>query len=375
MDLKEINKLIQIIAKERELPKEKVFETFEEALASAWKKECGKKGQKIVAKFDLNTGKMEFWRVFLVLDPSQIQKEGEEKVEGKVRFNPEKHLLLEEAKKINPQVKPGEEIRIPLEIPSSFGRIAAQTAKQVFLQKIKELEKEITYENFKQKEGDVAFGIVQKVDQKGVYFDLGKVTGFMPKGEQIPNEFYRIGQKLKVYLLKVEKTSKGVEIVLSRAHPKLVSRLFALEVPEIANGEIEIKSIAREPGLRTKIAVSAKKPGIDVIGACIGIRGTRVQAVISELGGEKIDIIEYSDDPQKFIANALSPAKVTEVKILPKNTALAVVPDDQLSLAIGKDGQNVRLAARLTNWKIDVKTVSEVEKEKEKELEGKEEKS
>jgi len=357
MDLKAIKKLISQISKEKQIPEEKVWETFEAALAAAFKKEVGKKGQKYTAKFDPETGKMRFWRVFYVIKEEDVK-------EGKIKLNPEKQILLKEAKKIDPQIEAGQELKIEMkQIPKEFGRIASQTAKQVLIQKIREVEKETLYEEFKAKEGQIVSGIVQKVEPKAVYFDLGRTIGILPKSEQIPNEFYRPGQRLKAFVLKVEKTPKGPEIILSRSYPKFVSKLFELEVPEIAQGQVEIKSIAREPGSRTKIAVFSKAEGVDAIGACVGQRGTRVQAIITELGGEKIDIIEYSEDPAKYIANSLSPAKVLEVKILPKNKALAIVPDNQLSLAIGKDGQNVRLAAKLTNWKIDVKSESQVEKE------------
>jgi N utilization substance protein A len=357
MDLKEIIKLISQIAKERQIPEEKVLKSFETALASAWKKELGKKGQKIEADFDLKTGKIKFWRTFLVVGGKDLE-------EKKIKFNPEKHITLEEAKKINPKIKEGEELKVELkEIPKEFGRIASQTAKQVLIQKIREVEKETLFEDFKKKEGEIVSGIVQRVEPKKVIFDLGRTIGNLPKSEQIPNEFYRPGQRLKAFVLKVERTPKGPEITLSRAYPKFVSKLFELEVPEIQAGQVEIKSIAREAGSRTKIAVASRAEGIDPIGSCVGQRGVRVQAVISELGGEKIDIVEYSEEPEKYITNSLSPAKVLEVKILPKNKALAIVPDDQLSLAIGRDGQNVRLAAKLTNWKIDVKSKSEFEKE------------
>jgi len=355
MDLKEIGKLISQIAKERQIPEEKVLKSFEGALASAWKKELGKKGQKIEAKFDLKTGRIKFWRTFLVVKETE---------KDKIKFNPEKQITLKEARKINPQIKEGEELKLELkEIPKEFGRIASQTAKQVLIQKIREVEKETLYEDFKKKEGEIVSGIVQRVEAKKIVFDLGRTIGTLPKSEQIPNEFYRPGQRLKAFVLKVEKTPKGPEITLSRVYPKFVSKLFELEVPEIQTGQVEIKSIAREAGSRTKIAVASKTEGIDPIGSCVGQRGVRVQAVISELGGEKIDIVEYSHQPEKYITNALSPAKILEVKILPKNKALAIVPDDQLSLAIGRDGQNVRLAAKLTNWKIDVKSKSELEKE------------
>lgn len=357
MDLKEIKKIILQIAKERQIPKEKVFESFKEAISSAFKKEMGKKGQKIECDFNLETGEMKFWKVLLVVGENEVK-------EGKIKFNPEKHILLSEAKKIRSDAKEGQEIQVEIkEKPKEFGRIASQTAKQVLLQKIREVEKETVFEEFKKKEGEIVSGIVQKVEPKVVIFDLGRAIGFLPKSEQIPNEFYRPGQRLKAFVLKVEKKSKGPEIWLSRAYPKFVSKLFELEVPEISQGIVKIVSIAREPGSRTKIAVTSLAKEVDAVGACVGQRGTRVQAVIGELGGEKIDIIEYSENPEKYIANSLSPAKVLEVKILPKNQALAIVSDDQLSLAIGRDGQNVRLAAKLTNWRIDVKSKSQIEKE------------
>ncbi len=262
----------------------------------------------------------------------------------------------------------GEEISIEVEPPQDFGRISAQTAKQVFLQRLRETEKEVIFQEFKEKEGKIVSGIVQKVGEKTVYFDLGGVSGILPKSEQIPNEFYPLGQRMRLYVLQVKQTPKGPEILLSRKHPKILSRLLELEVPEIAQGQIEIKACAREPGSRSKVAVQSKVEGLDPVGACVGQRGTRIQAVMQELGGEKIDIIAYSDDPKEYIANSLSPAKVLKVEILPKNVALALVSKDQLSLAIGRDGQNVRLAAKLTNWKIEVKAIEDFEKEREEEI-------
>jgi len=355
MELKEIKAAIAQISEERGIPFEKVIETFEQALASAYKKEYGKKGQQIRSKINLETGEISFWQVKMVVEEKDVK-------EGKIKFNPEKHILLEEAKKIKPEIKVGEELIIPLETQKDYGRIAAQTAKQVILQRLKEIERELTFEEFKQKESQIVSGIIQRVEPRTVYMNIGKTVGILPKEEQVPGEFYRPGQRLRVFVLRVEKTPKGPSVILSRCHPKLVSKLFELEVPEIQSGQVEIKSIAREAGSRTKIAVASKAKEIDPIGAMVGHRGTRVGAVINELGGEKIDIILYSDKPEEYIANALSPAKVLEVRILPKNKALAIVPEDQLSLAIGKDGQNVRLAAKLTNWKIDVKSKSEVEK-------------
>ncbi|OGZ22373.1 MAG: hypothetical protein A3A08_02485 [Candidatus Nealsonbacteria bacterium RIFCSPLOWO2_01_FULL_41_9] len=370
IDVKNFTSAIAQIAEERGIPAEKVWETIESAIAAAYKKEYGKKGQVIKAKLDNKTGEVLFWQVKKVVDEKMIYSEEElaelkdegpssaEATEGeiKIRFNPERHIMLDEAKKINSKIKIEEELELPLEVKEDFGRISAQTAKQVILQKIREAERETVLTEYKAKEGEIVSGIVQRIEGQNVLFDIGKTLGFLPREEQIPGEFYRPGQRLKLFLIKVEDTSKGPVIILSRAYPRLVSKLFELEVPEISQGQVQINSIAREAGSRTKIAISTKAEGIDPIGAAVGQRGTRVQAVINELGGEKVDIIEYSEDPQKYIANALSPAKVIEIKIMPRNKALAVVQDDQLSLAIGKEGQNVRLAAKLTGWKIDVRS-------------------
>jgi N utilization substance protein A len=387
MDFKLFSSAIAQISEEKGLSQEKVIEVVEHALASAYKKEYGEKGQIIKADFDNKTGTVKFSRIMQVVDDSMVfmdedqleevsltakqkekyaktEEEQDEETENKrVKFNPAKHVLLKEAKKDNKEAKVEDEIETILEQKQSFGRIAAQTAKQVILQKIREAEKEIIFGEFKSREGEIISGIVQRVEGRGVFFDLGKGVGQLPREEQVRGEFYKEGQRLKVYVLKVDVTPKGPVILLSRAYPKFISKLFELEVPEISSEQIEIKSIAREAGYRTKIAVEAKEEGVDPIGAMVGQRGVRVSAVMSELGGEKIDIVEYSDDTAQYITNALSPAKVVEVKILPKNTALAIVPDDQLSLAIGKDGQNVRLAAKLTGWKIDVRGENQPEEE------------
>ncbi len=378
MDLKTFTSALAQIAEEKKISKESVLESIEAAMVAAYKKEYGKKGQIIKAKLDPRTGGAEFWQVKLVVDKDMLysDKELEElkvlpldeeklaEAPGKLRFNPERHILLEEAGKINPEIKAGEELKIVLETKNDFGRIAAQTAKQVIIQKIREAEKKAIFNEYKSKEEEVISGIVQRIEGKNVYLNIGRTLGLLPREEQVPGEFYRIGQRLKVFVLKVEDMPKGPLIILSRSYPKLVSKLFELEVPELANKQVEIKSIAREPGSRTKIAVFSKEEGIDPIGAVVGQKGTRVQAVINELGGEKIDVIEYSDDPKKYVANSLSPAKVLEIKIRPKNKALVLVPQDQLSLAIGKDGQNVRLAAKLTGWKIDVRSPEKVDEEK-----------
>jgi len=271
-------------------------------------------------------------------------------------FNEEKHIMLADAKKDYPKIKAGEEIEISLVSKQDYGRIAAQTAKQVILQKIREAEKETISAEYKSKEGEIISGIVQRVEGHTVFVDIGKTLGILSREEQIPGEFYRPGQRLKLYMLKVEDTPKGSVVMLSRAYPKLISKLFELEVPEIAAGTVIIKSIAREPGFRTKIAVVSEEEGVDPIGACVGQRGTRIMAVINELGGEKIDVIQWQEKAEKYIANALAPAKIVNVEVQEKNTAVVFVPADQLSLAIGKDGRNVRLAANLTGWKIDIKT-------------------
>lgn len=391
MDLKSFASAILQIAEEKALPQEKVVEITEQALASAYKKEYGQKGQIIKSKLDSKSGKVNFWQVKIVVDDSMIYSEAEleelkNKSDGeieaefgaeegeakKVRFNPEKHIMIEEAVKIDKKAEPGSELIFPLEEKTDFGRIASQTAKQVVLQKIREAERIGVMNEYKSKEGDIISGIIQRVESGGLYLDLGKTLGYLPREEQVRGEFYRSGQRLKVFVLKVEENSRGPFILLSRAYPKLISRLFELEVPEISSNQVEIKSIAREAGSRTKISVESLAEGVDPIGAMVGQRGVRVSAVISELGGEKIDIVEYSDQAEKYIANALSPAKVIEVKVLPKNTALVVVPSDQLSLAIGRDGQNVRLAAKLTGWKIDVKSPEQLE-EKGDEVEREEE--
>ena len=376
MDIKSFTSAIAQIAEEKGISSEKVLEGIEMAIAAAYKKDYGEKGQVIKAKLDSESGEVKFWQVKQVLDEKMIYSEEEleklkekkvkeeetEEASKKVRFNPEKHIMLKEAKKIKPKIKAGEELEITLKAQKDYGRIAAQTAKQVIMQRLREAERESIFEEYKSKENQIVSGIVQRIEGKNVFLDIGKTLGILSKEEQVPGEFYRPGQRLKVFVLKVEETPRGPVVFLSRVYPKLISKLFELEVPEISSGQVQIKSIAREAGSRSKIAVASNVKEIDPIGSAVGQRGTRVMAVINELGGEKIDIIEYSEDPEKYIINSLSPAKVLEVKIMPKNKALAIVPEDQLSLAIGKDGQNVRLAAKLTGWKIDVRSPEAIEK-------------
>jgi N utilization substance protein A len=381
MDIKNFQRALAQIAEERGISAEKVIETIEAAIATAYKKDYGQKGQKIKAKFNPVSGDVQFWQIKLVVDnsmlytdeeiedmkenkelPKEDYREGEE-APKKYVFNAEKHIMIDEAKKEYPlpagrqeKWQVGEEIEIPLVAKQDYGRIAAQTAKQVILQKIREAEKETISSEYRSKEGEIVSGIVQRVEGHTVFVDIGKTLGILNREEQIPGEFYRPAQRLKLYIMKVEDTPKGSVVMLSRAYPKLISRLFELEVPEVASGTVVIKSIAREPGFRTKIAVVSNEEGVDPIGAMVGQRGTRIMAVINELGGEKIDVISYEEKPEKFIANALAPAKIVNVEVQDKNTAVVYVPSDQLSLAIGKDGRNVRLAANLTGWKIDIKT-------------------
>lgn len=379
MDIKSFQRAMAQIAEARGISPEVIIETIEAALATAYKKDYGQKGQKIKAKFSPVSGEAQFWQVKLVVDDSMLYTEEEiealkeqklvpqedfalpregEEVQKKVVFNAEKHIMFDEAKKKNKSVKLGEELEIPLTPKQDYGRIAAQTAKQVILQKIREAEKGVIASEYKSKEGEIISGVVQRVEGQTVLVDIGKTLGILNREEQIPGEFYKQGARLKLYILKVEDGPRGSVVLLSRAYPKLVSRLFELEVPEIASGIVVIKSIAREAGYRTKIAVASTEDRIDPIGSCVGQRGTRIMAVITELGGEKIDVILHQEDPAKYIASALSPAKVVKVEVEDKNSATVFVGEDQLSLAIGKEGRNVRLASNLTGWKIDIKTAA-----------------
>lgn len=366
------------IAEEKGIDKKKVIEAIESALAAAYKKDYGRRGQHIRAEFDEVTGGADFYLVKEIVDettrvfeeeieeteteakdkekPVGRREESEEKDEEKIpRYNPERDLILDEAKKTKQDAKVGDIIEEKLEAKSDYGRVAAQTAKQVIIQKIREAERDSMYEEYKQKEGEILSGVIQRIEGRNIFLDLGKSTGILFPSEQVDGERYRLGQRLKVYLMKVESDAKGPGIILSRSHPALVQKLFEIEVPEIFAGTVEIKAMAREAGSRTKIAVFSSEEGIDPIGSCVGQKGTRVQAVIDELGGEKIDIIEWNDSPAKFISNALSPAKVLHAELDEERRESRVsVPADQLSLAIGKQGQNVRLAAKLTGWKIDV---------------------
>ncbi|MDO8495575.1 MAG: transcription termination factor NusA [bacterium] len=397
LDTKQFLSAIQQIAEEKGIAKEKILDTIQLAIAAAYKRDYGEKGQIIRAKLNAETGETEVTQIKYVVEGvdeegyltgelpqrSEEDKEMERRTAGrrsdnpkeenpsgetineagelKIKYSPEKHILLEEAQAIDKKLKVGDELVIPLEAKTDFGRIAAQTAKQVVIQKLREVEREVIYNEFKGREGEVVSGVVQRREGPTVYIDLGKTNGLLLPPEQLETDNYRINQRFRFYVVKVEDTNRGPVVLLSRSHPRLVSKLFEFEVPEIETGSVEIKAMAREAGSRSKIAVSSKEEGVDPIGSLVGQKGVRVQMVINELSGEKIDIIEWSDNPVKFITNALSPAKVVDVKILDevRRHALAEVNEDQFSLAIGKKGQNVRLAAKLTGWKIDVRSPKE----------------
>jgi N utilization substance protein A len=366
-DLKVINSVLDQLEEERGIPKEKVIEAIEMALATAYKKEYGKRGQIIRAKFDLNSGAVEMNQAKIVVDDSKVfmNKEdledaladAEEKDDDRVLFNPEHHILLGDAQKIKRDAEVGDEIIFPLESKGDYGRIASQTAKQVIVQKIREAERSSVLQEFGEREGDIITGTVQRIERGNIFVDVGRAVGILPYEEQIPGERFSQGERIRTYLYRVEDGPKGVSLRLSRSHPRFLVKLFENEAPELASGSIEIKSVAREAGSRSKVAVATNDSYIDPVGSLVGQRGVRVATVTSELGGEKIDVIEWSDNPTQFIEDALSPAKITSVDIDEENhQANVVVSEDQQSLAIGKGGQNVRLAAKLTGWRIDIKS-------------------
>ena len=364
LDLKALNRAIEQIAQEKGIEPEAVLGAIESAIATAYRKEYRKKGEIVKCKIDNKTGAMKFWQIKTVVDENSVRMK--EKFEAETEeiiplYNPDRHILIEEAKKIKADAQVAEELELALEEQEEFGRIASQAAKQVILQKIREVERNSVQKEYQGKEGEIVSGLVQRIERGNIYIDLGRATGIMFYNEAIPGEHYRIGERLRFYLLAVQEETKIPGLILSRSHPKFVSKLFELEVPEIHDELVEIKGIAREAGSRTKVAAASKVEGIDPIGSLVGQRGTRVMSVTNELGNEKIDIIGWSENPEKFIASALSPAKVVSVEILPRREARVLVPEDQLSLAIGKGGQNVRLAAKLTSWKIDVRSASRPE--------------
>ncbi len=392
MDTKQFLSAIKQISEEKGIPEQSVLETIEAAIAAAYKRDYGKKGQIIKAKLDIETGKIDITQTHYVVEgvdeegyvtgvlptriiedkpdfqdfdrtrdrrrPEESETEKTEDGEIKVKFNPEKHIILEDAKKTSKKLKIGDEMITKLEPHTDFGRIAAQTAKQVIIQRLREAERDAIFSEFKGREGEIISGVVQRKEGALIFVDLGKTNGLLIPAEQIITDNYKMNQRFRFMILRVEETPRGPVVLLSRSHPKLVLELFRVEVPEIDSGSVEVKAIAREAGSRTKIAVASKEEAIDPIGSLVGQKGVRVQTVINELSGEKIDIILWSEKSKEFIANSFSPAKVLKVDVLDeaRKHALVEVADDQFSLAIGKKGQNVRLAAKLTGWRIDVRS-------------------
>ena len=345
------------LAAERHLPMEQVLGAIEVALASAFKKDNPASGQNITVTLNPNSGEVSVYALKTVVETVA---------------DPEREITVHDAKRIKKTAALGDEVAAAEPLPHNASRIAAQTAKQVVLQRLREAERELLYQEFAQHEGDIMSGVVETSDSgRAVTLDLGRAQAILPQDEQVNNERYRKGQRVKVYLLSVRHGSKGPEIIASRSHRDMLRRLFEIEVPEVFNGIVEIKGIAREAGLRSKVAVSANQPGIDPVGSCIGIRGNRIQSIVNELQGEKIDIVSWDADPRAFIANSLSPSEPVQVELMQtEQTAVVVVPDRQLSLAIGKEGQNTRLAARLTGWRLDIKGMAEWEEIREARLQA-----
>ncbi|MDD5071235.1 MAG: transcription termination factor NusA [Patescibacteria group bacterium] len=406
--MSELSNAIKQICEEKGLDEKSVVATIESALAAAYRKDFGEKNQNIKVEFDTETGKSKVFDVKTVVEdlpPEEIeenvetqnlasenlaspidapkktkktkkkdvetqnlasdaetsdvgttgQSEEETPVVEEKKFNPKTEIQISDAKLIKKTAKVGDEIKTKLEVPAAYGRMAAQTAKQVIVQRLREAEREMVFGEFKDKEKEVVSGMVQRREGRFVLVDLGKTVGYLPTEEQIFGENYNPGERIKVYIKEVRLGSKGPEIILSRTSEEILKKVFYLEIPEISNGLVDLKAVAREAGSRAKVAVSTDSENVDPIGSCVGQRGSRIQTIISELGGEKIDIIQYDENPSKFIANALSPAKIVSIKLDEKEKkAFVKVVAEQLSLAIGKNGQNARLAARLTGWKIDI---------------------
>jgi len=375
--MSEITKAIQALCDEKGLSYDAVMETIESALAAAYRKDFGNKQQNIKVKFDPETGDMQAWDVKTVVEDiaeevlekaqeeanarrEKAREEGRdlvpEELEDLPKFNPKTEMMLTAAKEIKKKVKVGDVMEIVLEIPGSFGRMAAQTAKQVIIQKIREAERSSVFDDFKKQEGKIIIGTIQRVENRKVLVDLGKITGVLLFEEQITREHYRPGSRMKFFVLSVGMTTRGPEIVLSRANSGMVKEIFRQEIPEIESGSVEIKGLARDAGWRSKVAVATDDGSIDPVGACIGQRGGRINTIIEELGGEKIDIITWNENPEEYIAKSLSPAKVLHVELndAEKTAEVFVIPD-QFSLAIGRNGQNVRLASELTGWRLNVK--------------------
>lgn len=392
--MSELTNAIKTICDEKGLSYDAVISTIESALAAAYRKDYGEKNQNIKVEFSPDTAESKVFDVKTVVDdvpeeeldengePIKVEEaekpdlaEGEEEVK---RFNPKTDLQITDAKLVKKDAKIGEEIITELTVPSTYGRMAAQTAKQVIIQRLREAERDMVLTEFKDKEKEVVSGVIQRREGRVVLVDLGKTVGILPQDEQIYGENYNSGERIKVYIKEVRTSSKGPEIILSRTSDEILKKVFYLEIPEISNGLIELKSVAREAGSRSKVAVFTDSDNVDPIGSCVGQRGARIQTVISELGGEKVDIVQYDENPERYITNALSPAKILNIETdEEERKAIAYVNEDQLSLAIGKGGQNARLAARLTGWKIDVvmkdgdkeEVVAETKDESEEDLE------
>ena len=337
------------LSAEKNLPKEVVIAAVEAALASAYRKDAFAANQNVTVKISQVTGKVQVWAEKMVV----------EKV-----TDPRAEITLAEARRIKSDVELGQTVQVE-STPANAGRIAAQTAKQVILQRLHEAEHSAIIEEFAGREGSVVSGLVQKIEPRQILIDLGRTEAVLPANEQVPGERYRVGQRLKVNVVEVAKTPKGPRVVVSRSHPDLVKRLFESEVPEIHAGVVEVKAIAREAGSRSKVAVAARQEGVDPVGCCVGLRGIRIQNIVSELNGEKIDVVAWNQEAGAFIASALNPAQILAVELdRSQGVATVIVPDRQLSLAIGKEGQNVRLAAKLTGWRIDIKSASVAEAER-----------
>jgi N utilization substance protein A len=331
------------LSAEKNLPREVVLAAVESALVSAYRKENFAPNQNIAVKIDPNSGAVKVWA-----EKTVVEKPSE----------PRREISLAEATEIKPDAQLDDIVMVEA-TPHNAGRIAAQTAKQVILQRLHEAEHSAIFEEYSNKEGDIINGVVQRIEPRQIYIDLGRTEAILPAAEQLRTERYRVGQRLRFYLLEVAQSGKGPQVVVSRSHPDLLRRLFELEVPEVLSGVVEVKAIAREAGYRSKIAVAARQEGVDPVGCCVGLRGIRIQNIMKELSGEKLDVVVWNPSSQVFIANALSPAQVMSVTLDEKEgVATVVVPDRQLSLAIGKEGQNARLAAKLTGWRIDIKSAS-----------------
>src|SRR2546426_11979020 len=347
----ELMKALEQIEEEKGIGKEVIIEAIEAALLSAYKKNYGASAQNMRIEVDRDTGEMRAYQIRTIVETVEDEHT---------------QISLAEAQQWDPSAKIGDMVEVEV-TPRDFGRIAAQTAKQVVVQRLREAERDLVYKEFRDREGDIVTGTVQRIERKNVYLDLGRIEAVLPPTEQIPRESYRQSERIKAYVVEVRQGTRGPQIVVSRTHPGLLKRLFELEVPEIYEGIVEIKAIAREAGARSKFAVASRDKNVDAVGACVGPRGTRVQSIVDELKGEKIDIVSWNADPALFVGGALSPAKVTRVELDEETkTALVIVPDNQLSLAIGREGQNARLAAKLTGWRIDIKSETQI-----KEIEAK----